>query len=99
MLVHTVFFWLKAELTPAQAAEFRRGLESLAGIKSVESLHVGTPAAVADRPIVDKSFSFALTILCRDVAAHDAYQSDPLHVAFVNRFKPFWTRVQIYDAA
>ena len=99
MLVHTVYFWLKPELTPAQRAEFRRGVESLAGIKAVEAVHVGTPAATEKRPIIDDSYSVALTVICRDVAAHDAYQVDPLHLAFVERFKSFWTRVQIYDAA
>ncbi|MFM8334667.1 MAG: Dabb family protein [Opitutaceae bacterium] len=36
--------------------------------------------------------------MCADVAGHDAYQVDPLHLAFVERFKTFWNRVQIYDA-
>ena len=44
MLVHTVYFWLKPELTAAQRADFRRGVESLAGIKSVEKIYVGQPA-------------------------------------------------------
>jgi hypothetical protein len=32
------------------------------------------------------------------VAAHDAYQVDPIHHEFINRCKTFWSRVQIYDA-
>ena len=98
MLIHTVFFWLKPELTPAQRAEFRRGVESLAAIKAVEKLYVGTPAAVAKRPVVDDSYSVSVTAVMQDVAAQNAYQVDPLHVAFVNTFKTFWTRAQIYDA-
>jgi hypothetical protein len=99
MLVHTVYFWLKPELTAAQRADFRRGVESLSGIKAVEKMYVGTPAATEKRPIIDDSYSFALTVICKDVAGHDAYQVDPIHLAFVNQFKTFWTRVQIYDAA
>jgi hypothetical protein len=99
MLIHTVFFWLKPELTPAQRAEFRRGVESLGGIKSVEKIYIGTPAATQKRPIIDDSYSVALTVVCKDVAAHDAYQVDPIHLAFVDSCKTFWTRVQIYDAA
>ncbi len=99
MLVHTVYFWLKPELTDAQRADFRRGVESLAGIAAVEKIYVGTPAATIKRPIIDGSYSVALTVICRDVAAHDAYQVDPIHLAFVEQFKTFWTRVQIYDAA
>jgi hypothetical protein len=98
MLVHSVYFWLKPELTPAQRADFRRGAESLATIKSVEKLYVGVPAGVPDRPVVDKSFGVALTVICRDVAAHNAYQVDPVHLAFIERWKSYWARVQIYDA-
>ena len=98
MLVHTVYFWLKPELSAAQRADFRRGVESLGGIKTVEKLYVGTPARTQKRPIIDDTYSVALTVVCRDVAAHDAYQVDPIHLAFVNAFKTFWNRVQIYDA-
>ena len=98
MLVHTVYFWLKPELTQAQRADFRRGVESLAGIKAVEKSYVGTPAQTTKRPIIDDSYSVALTVVCKDIAAHDAYQVEPTHLAFVEKFKTFWTRVQIYDA-
>lgn len=98
MLVHSVFFWLKPDLTEAQRADFRRGVDSLVGIKSAEKVYVGIPAKTAKRPVVDDSYSVALTVVCRDVAAHDAYQVDPLHLKFVEQFKTFWTRVQIYDA-
>jgi hypothetical protein len=97
MLIHTVFFWLKPELTEAQRAEFRRGVESLAAIPHVHQVYVGVPAAVPDRPVADKTFAVGLTVVCRDVAAHDAYQADPIHLAFIAKFKSCWTRVQIYD--
>ena len=58
----------------------------------------GTPVKTVKRPIIDDSYSVALTIVCADLAGHDAYQVDPLHLAFVERFKTFWIRVQIYDA-
>ena len=99
MLVHTVYFWLKPELTAAQRADFRRGVESLGGIQAVAKVYVGTPAPTGKRPIIDDSYSVALTVLCEDVAAHDAYQVDPIHLAFIAEFKTCWTRVQIYDAA
>jgi hypothetical protein len=98
MLVHTVYFWLKPELTSAQQTEFRAAVESLAAIKAVDAVYVGAPAATEKAPVIDDSYSVALTVLCKDVAAHNAYQIDPLHVAFVNTFKTYWNRVQIYDA-
>jgi Stress responsive A/B Barrel Domain len=98
MLVHTVFFWLKPELTAAQVATFRRGVESLGTIKAVDKCYVGTPAKTERRPIIDASYSFALTVILKDVAAHDAYQVDAIHLKFIAECKTFWSRVQIYDA-
>jgi hypothetical protein len=98
MLVHTVYFWLKPELTAQQRAEFRKGVESLGTIKAVDKIYVGTPAKTEKRPIIDDSYSLGLTVLCKDLAAHDAYQVDPIHRVFVDKFKTYWNRVQIYDA-
>jgi hypothetical protein len=98
MFVHTVIFYLRAELTVAEKAEFRAGLESLRAVPSVQTLYVGAPAAIPPRPVVDASYSFAATVLFADMAGHNAYQVDAAHVAFVTRFKSYWTKVQIYDA-
>ncbi len=98
MLVHSVYFWVKPTLTATQRAEFRRGVETLATIKSVEQVYVGAPAATPKRPVIDDSYAVALTVLCRDVAAQDAYQTDPIHLEFVRKFSGYWDRVQIYDA-
>jgi Stress responsive A/B Barrel Domain. len=98
MLVHTVYFWLKPELNDEQRAAFRRGVESLKNIKAAEAVYVGAPAATAKRPVVDDSYSVALTVVCNGVAGHDAYQVDPIHLKFVEEFKGYWTRVLIYDA-
>jgi hypothetical protein len=88
MLYHCVYFWLKPELTSEQRAEFRRGVETLKGIKAAAQVAVGVPAKTTPRPVV----------ICADVAAEAAYQVDPIHLAFVEKFKTFWTRVQIYDS-
>lgn len=99
MLVHTVLFYLRGDLTAAQQLEFRNeGLESLRSIQSVEQLFIGAPAGIPPRPVVDLGFSFAITAVFAGVAAHNSYQVDPVHVAFVGRFKGYWTKVQIYDA-
>ena len=98
MLYHCVYFWLKPELTAAQRADFRGGVESLKGIKAVKKVSVGVPAATTKRPVVDASYDVALIVECQDVAAEAAYQVDPLHLAFVGTFKGHWARVVIYDS-
>jgi hypothetical protein len=48
--------------------------------------------------VIDHSYDVALIVHCRDVAAQNAYQVDPIHLAFVAKYKECWTRVQIYDS-
>lgn len=98
MLVHTVLFWLKEDLSEAQRAGFVEGLESLRRIQAAEAVHIGTPAKTPERPVIDQSYDFCLTVLLTDLAAHDAYQEDPLHTAFLEEFRPCWETVRIYDA-
>lgn len=98
MLVHTVFFWLKPELGDADRQAFRKGLESLAAIRSGEKLYVGEPAATGKRPIIDSSYDFALTVILKDIAAHDAYQVDPIHKDFIKRCGSMWAKLLVYDA-
>ena len=98
MLVHSVYFWLKPELAPGQRAHFRSEVGKLAAIRSIEEIHVGAPATVPERGVTDRTFDVALTILFRDGPAHDAYQVDPVHLAFVEGNKASWTRVQVFDS-
>lgn len=98
MLIHTVLFWLKPEVTPEQRDAMLVGLRKLEGIQSANAVYVGKPAAMPERPVRDSSYDFALTVILKDIASHDAYQIDPLHKDFVEAFRPLWARLQIYDA-
>lgn len=97
MLVHSVYFYLKPEVTAEDKANLIRGLESLKTIGDAEAVHVGCPAAVPDRPVLDKTYAAGLVVLFKDIAAHDAYQIHPLHKDFLAKHKHLWTRVQVYD--
>lgn len=96
MLVHTVYFWLKPDLSEADRASFVAGVESLRSICDVRSMWHGTPAAT-NRPVIDRSYSHGLTLVFDDLKGHDAYQIDPIHQRFVDAHKQKWTKVTIYD--
>lgn len=96
MLTHCVFFWSQEGLSPEQAADFEGALHTLVSIPSVSSGTVGVPAAT-DRPAVDRSYSYALMLQFEDLAAHDAYQVDPIHNAFHARCMKYWRKVAVYD--
>jgi len=98
MLVHSVYFWLKPELTAAERARFCAEVKKLAAIGTVEKIYIGAPASVPVRSVTDRTFDVALTILFGSAAAHDAYQVDPVHLAFVERNQASWVRVQVFDS-
>jgi hypothetical protein len=98
MLIHSVYFWLKSDLTASERSNFRAEVKKLSGIRTIEKIYVGAPASIAERSVTDRSFDIALTLVFKDGPAHDAYQVDPLHLAFVERNKSSWTKVLIYDS-
>ena len=49
------------------------------------------------REVVDNSYHIGLLVMFADSAAHDVYQTHPLHLQFIERNKANWQRVQIYD--
>jgi Stress responsive A/B Barrel Domain len=97
MLTHTVFFWAKDDLSSAQLADFQAGLVTLPRIPSVSAGWAGTASATTLRKAVDRSYTFALSLRFKDLAAHDAYQTDPIHDAFHARCEKYWKRVVVYD--
>jgi hypothetical protein len=96
MLTHTVFFWAKDDLTVEQLKDFEGGLRTLLDIPLVSDGHLGTPATT-NRKVVDRSYTFALSLRFKDLAAHDAYQTHPVHDVFHNRCANYWRRVVVYD--
>ena len=96
MLIHTVMFWLKDEVSTEEIEEFRAGLDSLKQIETARELYWGTPA-LTDRPIVDKSYDFGLTVILDDMAAHDTYQAHAIHRSFLEKFATFWRKAVVYD--
>ena len=98
MLVHIVLFWLKKDLSKDDLLIFEKEVISLGKISSVEHLYVGQPAGTTKRPVIDGSYDFCLTVVLKDIAAHDAYQEDPIHLEFIKNCSHMWEKVKIYDA-
>lgn len=99
MITHHVLFWLKPEITEQQKTEFKKGLESLQAVESIQAIYVGSPVPEINRPVVDSSYSFSLVIVFNDLAGHDVYQVHPVHKGFLDNFRTFWDKVVIYDAS
>lgn len=96
MFLHSVYFWLKPELTQEHKDEFWKRIHAMADIPSVKFFFAGTPADT-DRPIIDRSYSCKLVVGFDDVAGHDVYQEHPIHDDF-RVLADFWSKIVIYDA-
>jgi len=97
MLIHAVYIWLKAGLSEAQLADHLGSLRALAQIPEGRTFHLGTPAATG-RPVIDRSYNYALVVVCDDEAALERYRNHPLHRAVGERVAACWDRQIVYDS-
>ena len=96
-MTHTVFFWLRADLSADDRAAFETGLRSLLGIPGATRAVIGRPAATPKREVIDDTYDWALELDFPTLADQDVYQAHPTHVAFVEAHRSKWDRVRVYD--
>lgn len=97
MFLHSVYFWLKPDLSSAESDKFWESVRALLTIASVRHGWVGSPAE-ANRPVIDSSYTCALVLVFDDGAGHDSYQVDPIHDKFRAECGPMFAKLVIYDA-
>jgi hypothetical protein len=98
-MVHSVYFWLKQELTGDQRALFESELKRLPALSYLASGWVAKPAATEVRPVTDHSFDYHLQLEFKSMDDHAFYQSECLdHKRFVDTCKPMFDRVIVYDS-
>ena len=97
MFIHSVYFWLRNDLSAAQLKQFDAGVHALRAIDVVHAGYIGVPAAT-NRSVIERGYSRALVLVFPDEKAHDAYQIHPVHDRFRDECSPLWTKVQIFDS-
>ncbi len=96
--VHTVFFWLKNPDSKEDRATFEASLKKfLDDSLFVKGFQVGTPA-VAERDVIDSSYTYSLLTTFPSKEEHDKYQQEEAHLVFINECKELWTKVLVYDS-
>lgn len=96
-LIHTVYFWTKEGTTEAQLKAFEKGLVKLGTCPQIASFNWGPPAPTEARGVVDNSYTFAINVHFNSVADEKAYQTEPIHLAFIEAHKDIWSKVIVYD--
>lgn len=97
IFIHHVYFWLKNAESKDDRDKLVEGLKKLSKVKTIRSFHIGQPAAT-NRDVVDRSYSVSWLLMFDDPAAQDNYQSDPIHLKFVEECSPLWSKVIVYDS-
>ncbi len=95
---HHVFFWLNEPDNAEVRAQFEKAVEELLTIPEIRAYHVGTPAPVAERPVIDGSYTYSYLIFFDGIEGHDIYQEHPLHIKFIEENRHLWSKVQVYDS-
>lgn len=95
--VHHVYFWLKNPESEADRQKLIEGLKKLAKVKTIQKYHIGLPAST-DRDVIDQTYSVSWLTFFKNKADQDSYQTDPIHLKFVEECSPLWNKVIVYDS-
>jgi len=98
VLAHMVYFTLK-DKSPAAIAKMVGDCKTyLSGHPGTHYFAAGTLVPDLTRPVNQTDFDVALHVVFESRAAHDAYQTHPRHVQFIEANKPNWERVRVFDS-
>ena len=98
MLGHMVYFTLKDRSAAAIENLIADCRQFLSGHPGTIFFAVGTLVGDLNRPVNQLDFDVALQLVFADRRAHDEYQTHPRHVQFIEKNKPNWDKVRVFDA-
>lgn len=98
LLAHNVFFTLHDRSEAARDRLIRSCQKHLATHAGVVFFACGGLAADLRRDVNDLGFDVALHVVFADRAAHDAYQTTPAHLRFIEENKADWKQVRVFDS-
>ncbi|SFS82858.1 Dabb family protein [Sphingobacterium wenxiniae] len=97
LIFHSVYFWLKEDITAEEEQDFLNFFEELRAVPGVRTLHFGKPAATTPRPVVDNSFQYCLLVTFDNLEAINTYEIHPLHITAAEKYSKYWTKVEVRD--
>ena len=97
-IMHVVYFWLKEGITENEEKDFLKFFDILKKVPGVHSLHVSKPAATNPREVVDNSFSYCIFVGFASMDDINLYETHPTHTKASEKYKKYWTKVQVHDS-
>ena len=94
--IHHVYFWLKNAENADERNQLIGVLKKLSAAKIIKDFHIGVPAAT-NRDVIDSTYAVSWLLLFANKEAQDSYQTDPMHLTFVDECSHLWNKVVVYD--
>jgi hypothetical protein len=95
--IHHVYFWLNNPESREDYAALLEGLLKLKLAPSIKHYHIGVPAST-NREVIDTSYQLSWLLIFDSKEDQDAYQTDPVHLHFVETCKHLWKTVKVFDS-
>ena len=95
--IHHVYFWLKNPGSSEDTEKLITGLKKLTAVKTIQSFHIGKPANT-NRDVIDRSYAVSWCAFFKTDTDQASYQTDPIHLKFVEECSSLWTKVIVYDS-
>lgn len=96
--LHTVYFWLKNPADPAERQSFETSLKKfINSSRFIKNSFIGVPAKT-DRPVIDQSYTYCLSLTFENKAEQDKYQEEDVHMVFIKESERLWAKVLVYDS-
>jgi Stress responsive A/B Barrel Domain len=97
LFIHHVYFWLNNPDSTEDLRKLLEGLQKLSKVKTIKMFHIGKPAGTS-RDVIDSSYSVSWLLTFNNRADQDSYQTDPIHLKFIEECKHLWKKVVVYDS-
>ena len=97
LFVHHVYFWLKNPGNKEDLDKLVAGLRKLSAVKTIKQFHIGKPANT-DRDVIDRSYAVSWLVFFDNGTGQASYQTDPIHLKFVEECSSLWQKVVVYDS-
>jgi len=94
--IHHVYFWLKNKGNAADKAKLIEGLRKLSAVKTIQQFNIGMPADT-NRDVIDSSYSISWMLVFKNGKDQASYQTDPIHLKFIEDCAHLWSKVVVYD--
>ena len=95
---HNVFFWLRNPDSQKDREVFKESLFRFINTSQfIKTKMVGTPADT-NRGVIDNTYTFSLILTFENKVQQDYYQTETVHLKFIEESSDLWEKVMVYDS-